>query len=152
MNYVPRRILLLLWLALLFASGGCAVKWIADYDKEVDDRIVAIYEKTSRFFDNLAEKPPAVRTYASFTAIYSDIATNLRVLLLNQRARPGNADAEKQTELLIETWTRMRERHKRYSEVPEHRSNPFPDSLILLDREQFDALFTAAMLAERARK
>lgn len=53
---------------------------------------------------------------------------------------------------MLENWERTRERHKRFSADPERRANAYPDSLLALDRQQFEDQFRTAVVAERAKK
>jgi hypothetical protein len=136
--------------ALLLA--GCAVNFVGEYDKETEDRLLGTYERISRFYDDLAEAAPAQRGYEKSARQYADVATDLRVLLLRQRARATNSESEKIVTKILENWERTRERHKRFSADAERRANPYPDSLIALDRQQFEDQFRTAVVAERAKQ
>jgi hypothetical protein len=144
------RVVWVATLALLLA--GCTVSFVAEYDKATEDRLLGTYERISRFYDDLAETAPAQRAYDEFTRQYSDVATDLRVLLLHQRARATNSESEQIVAKILENWERTREHHRRFSADAEHRANPYPDSLIALDRQQFEDQFRTAVVAERAKK
>jgi hypothetical protein len=85
MNALRARFAWLVALALLLA--GCAVSFVAEYDKATEDRLIGAYERVSRFYGDLAETAPAQRGYDEFGPRFTDVATDLRVLLLRQRAR-----------------------------------------------------------------
>jgi hypothetical protein len=150
MNTFYARCAWLVAVALLLA--GCAVSFVAEYDKATEDRLLGAYERISRFYDDLAEAMPAQRGHDKFTRQYADVATDLRVLLLRQRARAANSESEKIVTKILENWERTRERHKRFSADAERRANPYPDSLIALDRQQFEDQFRTAVVAERAKQ
>jgi len=148
-----RRALLASWavLALLLLSG-CAVQWVAEYDKASEERLIATYERVNRFYDQLADTAPAERAYDKFARAWTDIATDLRVLALRQKARPSNAESQQIIDRLVEHWEQTRASHKQRSREPERRSNPYPDSLIALDRNQLEAQFAAALVAEVSKR
>lgn len=150
MNALRVRLAWFAALALLLA--GCAVSFVAEYDKATEDRLIGAYERVSRFYDDLAETAPVQRGYDRFAPRYADVATDLRVLLLRQRARASNSESEQIVAKILENWERTRERHKRFSADPERRTNAYPDSLLALDRQQFEDQFRTAVVAERAKK
>jgi hypothetical protein len=139
-------------LGLVFLLQGCAVHLVADYDQQSEDRLIASYEKICRFYDDLSSSAPEARTYEAFKDQYAAIDTDLRVLLLRQKARTTNEESAKIITNILESWQSTRERHQRYSGDQERMRDPYPDSLIRLDRAQFDAHFQAAVTAEQAKK
>lgn len=146
------RVLLASWAMLALFLSGCAVQWVAEYDEATEERLIATYERVNRFYDSLADTAPAERGYDKFVKGWTDIATDLRVVALRQKARPGNAESQQIIDRLVENWEQTRARHKQRSREPEHRSNPYPDSLIALDRSQLEAQFAAAVVAEVSKR
>lgn len=145
----PWLLLVVLWTLLL---SGCAVSLVAEYDKASEEKLIATYEKVNRLYDALAEAAPAERGYDKSAKAWADIATDLRVLALRQKARVSNAESQKIVDALVANWEQTRARHKQRSADPERRANAYPDSLIALDRAQFDAQFAAAVAAEVFKK
>lgn len=137
---------------LLHLLAGCAMSLVAEHDPASEERLVAVYERVSRHFDALAETAPADRAYAGFAKSWSDIATDLRVIALRQKMRSSNAESQKILDLLVDHWDKTRARHRQRSAQAETRADPYPDSLIALDRAQFEAQFVAAVAAEAAKR
>lgn len=132
--------------------SGCTVGWVAKYDPASEVQLVATYKKINHFYDKLTDSAPEQRGYADFARRYADISTDLRVLLLQQRLRADNSESVKITRNIIDSWERTREKHKRYSADDKRHANPYPDTAISLDRQQFEDFFNAAVGAERAKK
>lgn len=105
----PWLSMLVLWTLLL---SGCAVSLVAEYDKASEERLIATYEKVNRLYDNLAEAAPAERGYDKSARAWADIATDLRVLALRQKARVSNAESQKIVDALVANWEQARARHK----------------------------------------
>ncbi|MCR4300547.1 MAG: hypothetical protein NUV51_02975 [Sulfuricaulis sp.] len=132
--------------------SGCAADWVAPHDQASEDRLISAYERINRFYDEITDTAPAERGYPRFARHYADVATDLRVLLLRQKTRANNSESEKITVNILESWEKTREQHRRYSESAERRKNPYPDTKINLDRQQFEDHFKAALIAERAKR
>jgi type VI protein secretion system component VasF len=143
------RVLVALWAVAL---SGCAIQLVAEYDKASEEKLIATYERVNRMYDSLAEAAPADRTYAKFSKAWADIATDLRVLALRQKARVSNKESQQIVDKLVENWEQARARHKQRSAEPASRADAYRDSLIALDRAQFEAQFAAAVAAEVFKK
>jgi len=139
-------------LAVAVLLQGCAMRLVADYDKRAEDDLIATYESISRFYDTLAATPAAERQYDPFAPQYAEVATDLRVLILRESARPLNGESAKIVTNILAAWEATRDRHQRYSADPARAANPYPDSLIDLDRTQFDDHFRAAVTGEQAKQ
>ena len=143
------------WLPLalwLFALTGCAVQWVAEYDKVTEERLLSTYEQVNRLYDDIAQTPTAERHYNQFAKGWADVSTSLRVVALRQKARVDNKESHKIVDTLIRHWEQTRARHKAYSDDAAHRKNAYPDSRIELDRKQFEDEFADAVQAEVFKK
>jgi len=148
---------LVVWLQLLLALSfvvlpGCAVTLVPEYDQATEEKLIATYESVNRLYDSLAEADPAARAYEGYSKAWADVATDLRVLAMRQKARPDNEESQKIIDKLLSNWETARALHKKRSSQPEHRDNPYLDSQIELDRTQFEAQFSAAVAAEVFKK
>ena len=145
------------WLQLLLALSfvvlpGCAVTLVPEYDQATEEKLIATYESVNRLYDSLAEADPPARTYDGYAKAWADVATDLRVLAMRQKARPDNEESQKIIDTLLANWETARALHKKRSSRPEHRGNPYLDSQIALDRAQFEAQLSAAVAAEVFKK
>ncbi|MDZ7652652.1 MAG: hypothetical protein U5L03_08975 [Burkholderiaceae bacterium] len=143
------RLLVALW---ALALSGCSVNLVAEYDKASEARLIATYEKVSRMYDALAEAAPAERGYDKFAKAWADVATDLRVVALRQKARVDNKESIEIVDKLVKNWDRTRAGHKERSADVQHRADPYRATLIELDRAQFEAQFAAAVAAEAFKK
>lgn len=143
---------LVMVLAVALALSGCAVRLVADYDAATEDALLRAYEKINALYDRLAESPLRERDYGPLAERYGAIETDLRVLLLRQRGREANSESIGIAERLLESWQSTRAEHKRRSAAEGDAPSAYPDSLIALDRQQFDDHFKAAIAAEQAKK
>lgn len=143
------RLFLALWALVL---SGCSVNLVAEYDKASEARLIATYEKVNRMYDALAEAAPAERGYDKFSKTWADIATDLRVVALRQKARVDNKESIEIVDKLVKNWEKTRGEHKARSTDAQHRADPYRATLIELDRAQFEAQFAAAVAAEAFKK
>jgi hypothetical protein len=146
----PRRHALPLLLAWALLLAGCNVQWVADYDKASEEGLIATYERIDRLYNSLAQAEPAQRTYDKYSAPWDEIATDLRVLAMRQKARPDNDESRKIVDTLVEHWEKTRDQFKR--NTTEKPTDPYPQSKIDLDRQQFQDSFAAALAAEVFKK
>lgn len=139
--------MLIAFCALMLA--GCATHFVAEYDKTTEDRLVAAYEKINRLYDNLAEATAADRSYEKFSTAWAEIATDVRVTAFRQKARGNNEELQKIMDRLLANIEKTRAQHRQRSA---HKNDPYQDSLITLDRAQFEGEFAAAVQAELFKK
>lgn len=139
------------WVVLTLLLQGCSLKLVADYDSASVDQLLAAYEKVDHFYDRLAETAPADRTYDAFQSEWSSIATDLRTFALRQRGRDLNEQSEEIADMLVERWeqARFNHRQRQASDDPARHDDPYPTSVIALDRAQFDDWFYKAISAEK---
>lgn len=149
----PRRSLLTAWrlallgclLALLGACSG--VQLVADRDAEAAKAITDTAAEVFTFYDRLleahAQSEAARLPYAAFAADWGRIETRLRVMGVREAARPLNAESQRIAATLLEFWRKYRAAHQK--------NGDYPAVLAALHRDRFQRLFTAAMVAERAK-
>jgi hypothetical protein len=138
---------------------------VADWDKATEDGLLATYRKVDQIYNRLAESAPAVRCYDNYAKDWDDVATDLRVLELRQKARPNNESSQQIMDRLSKKWEAERGAFKKRSADAactkalgatearaKENADPYPGSKIVLDREQYEAAFAAALAAESFKK
>ncbi len=146
LHHLCASVLLAMFLA------GCSIKLVSDYDSASIDQLLGTYQEVDQFYDRLAETPSEQRTYEAFQQDWSSISTDLRTFALRQGVRQLNEESASIAEALTKAWERERTLHKGRSADPGQRNDPYPDTRIALDRQQFEDWFYAAMFAEKSKK
>lgn len=138
----------LLLLALCLGLAACAsVKYVADYDAEAAKAITDTSAQAFAFYDRLIEAKAkagkAKLPYAPYAEGWARIETQLRVLQVREDARPLNAESQRIAGTLLEFWRKYRARHQA--------SDDYDAALAPIHRDRFQRLFTAALVAEKAK-
>ena len=131
---------------LLFFSialGACSVKFVSDYDSLSFEETLKVAKSIDKFYGDLLEKPPAERAYAQFSSRYVELETDLRSLLIRNKARALNEESTQISEIILELWLKYKSNHKT--------TDAYSDGNATLDRHRFVRLFAAAANAERAK-
>jgi hypothetical protein len=134
-----------LLLSLLCACTG--LKLVADYDAEAAKGITDTSAEVFAFYDKLidarAEPGAAKLPYAGFATEWGRIETRIRVMEVREAARPLNAESQRIARTILEFWQKYRAAHQK--------SGDYPAVLAAVHRDRFQRLFTAALVAERAK-
>lgn len=149
---VPRtfrwfRLLLAVLLSGVLAS--CAgVKLVADYDAEAAKEITDTSAEAFAFYDKVIEAKtkagPARLPYAAFADDWGRIETRIRVLVVREESRPLNSESQRIARTILEFWQKYRAKHLE--------TQDYAAALAPIHRNRFQRLFTAALVAEKAKK
>ena len=135
---------LALWvLGLVSACSG--VKLVADYDAEAAKAITETSSEVFAFYDSLIEaRASGPVRYSAFSERWGKIETRLRVLKVREDARPINNESQRIAQTILEFWDKYRKKHQS--------TNDYAAVLLPIHRDRFQRLFTAALVAERAKR
>jgi len=129
---------------LLIAAAGCSVKFVADYDAATFDEILKVGKGVDRFYGEMLEAPEAQRPYAKYSTKYVEIETDIRSLLLRNKARPLNSESITINETILNLWLKYKDNHQK--------TDTYRTGVARLDRNRFLRLFAAAADAESAKR
>lgn len=137
------RFLYLFFIILLIVTGGCTVKYVADYDAGIKDEIIQISKKVDLFWGELLDTPEAERNYEKFRNKYTAIETDIRGLVMRNEIRPLNKESTKQANIALELWIQDRDEHKK--------NDKFSDFVARRHRKQYQRVFIAMAKGEDAK-
>jgi len=125
------------------ALGGCAVKFVADYDSATFEEILAVGKKVDLFYGNLLETPAQNRQYQKYAEKYVEIETDLRSLYVRNKIRTLNEESTMISDSILKLWLKYKNNHSA--------KNGYTDGNAKLDRARFTRLFISAADAEDAK-
>jgi len=131
----------LLAICFLLSAGGCAIKLVADYDSNTLEEIFKVSKEVDRFYGNLLETAEADRKYSKYAEQYVNIETDIRSLVMRNKARPLNEESTRISETILNFWVKYKQNHKE--------KDVYSNGMAKLDRQKFVRLFTAAAEAEK---
>lgn len=142
-----RRWLLAVALLLSGLLASCSsVKLVADYDAEAGKAITDTSAEVFAFYDRMIEakaKAAARLPYAGFAEDWGKIETHIRVLVVREESRPLNSESQRIARTILEFWQKYRARHQQ--------ADDYDAKLAAIHRDRFQRLFTAALVAEKAK-
>ena len=139
---IARRLVLLT--LLLIAAAACSVKFVADYDAATFDEILKTGKLVDRFYGDMLEAPEAQRKYATYSARYVEVETDIRSLLTRNQVRAKNTESIKINETILTLWMKYKDNHQK--------NDTYRTGVARLDRNRFLRLFAAAADAEAAKR
>ncbi|MBC5782274.1 hypothetical protein H8N03_04910 [Ramlibacter sp. USB13] len=134
---------------LLFAGlASCAgVKLVADYDAESAKGITDTSAEVFAFYDKVieakAKAAPGKLPYAGFADDWGRIETRIRVLVVREESRSLNSESQRIARTILGFWQKYRARHQG--------TDDYNARLAGIHRDRFQRLFTAALVAEKAK-
>ncbi len=135
--------------ALLMAllTSCTSIKLVADYDAEAAKAITDNSAQVFAFYDKLIQAKAKAGTsklsYAAFADDWGKIETNIRVQVVREGSRPLNSESQQISEITLSLWQKYRARQLA--------SDDYSATLLPLHRDRFQRLFTAALVAEKAK-
>ena len=143
------------WLKLLLATllagllSGCAgVKFVADYDAEAAKAITDTSAEVFTFYDHLIEGKAKASgkklAYSGYTEDWGKIETRIRVLMVREESRPLNSESQRIAKTILDFWQKYRANHQK--------GDDYVAALLPIHRDRFQRLFTAALVAEKAKR
>ena len=138
------RLLFVVVIVALFASSGCAVRYVADYDASIKEEIFQVAKKVDIFWGVLLDTDKAERPYDKFKEQYNQIEADLRVLVMKNEIRALNKESTKQANIALSLWVEDRQIHKK--------EDSFSNSEAQRHRKQFHRVFTAMASGEDIKK
>jgi hypothetical protein len=139
---------LALSIALLALLASCAgVKLVADYDAEAVKAITDTSAEVFAFYDKVIEAKVKAGTaplpYAGHAEEWGKIETRIRVLMVREESRPLNVESQRIARTILDFWQKYRAGHQS--------TNDYGAALARIHRDRFQRLFTAALVAEKAK-
>jgi hypothetical protein len=141
-----------LWLAISvllfgFLASCTGVKLVPDYDAEAAKGITDTSAEVFAFYDRVIEAKVKAGTaklpYAAFAEDWGRIETHVRVLIVREESRPLNSESQQIARTILEFWQKYRARHQE--------TGDYDARLAGIHRDRFQRLFTAALVAEKAK-
>lgn len=140
-----RLTLCLLVFGLLASCAG--IKLVADYDAEAAKGITDTSAEVFAFYDKAIEAKAKMGTaklqYAGFAEDWGKIETHIRVLMVREESRPLNSESQRIARTILEFWQKYRAKHQE--------TDDYNAKLAGIHRDRFQRLFTAALVAEKAK-
>jgi hypothetical protein len=111
--YVSKRKILLPLLVVLVIFNSCAVKWVADYRKDIEDAVVEVAKKIDKYYADLTSTTgedgtvhyTTDLTKEQFEKRFREIDTELYGIYLRNQSRPLNSEsAQISKNILDELW------------------------------------------------
>jgi hypothetical protein len=128
---------------VLMTSTGCTLRYVAQYDPEVEEEIYVISKKVDIFFGKLLETSKDERTYQPFKNEYIEIEADLRLLLRRNEIRALNDETVAQIKTTLELWLDDKAKHAQKETVS--------DFIAKKHWEQYSRLFIAMIRGETAK-
>ena len=146
---LPRLVALFAATVLALIVSGCAVMWVANYDKESVDRTTEISKSILKLYQELIATEPAKRAAAvsgPLGARHGDIESQIRLHLLREQARAKNGESTTIVGNLLESWQKFTANHRS--------SDPLAltDTQLNIERGVLERHLRAAFVAEEAKK
>ena len=142
-RWMQSTVLCLCVLIIGLAASGCTVRFIADYDKKIDDGITGLQKKTEAFLIKLertCQTPEG--TYTQHVTFYDEAKVELSALQVRADATALNELTSNQLKLLKDSFKRMEEQHKK----------GFTPIVVIKTRNLLNTHFTAILKLEVAKK
>lgn len=146
---LSRALTLLATPLLALIVSGCAVMWVANYDKESVDRATEISKSVLKLYQDLLATEPGKRTAAvsgPLGARHGDIESQIRLHLLREQARAKNVESTKIAANLLESWQTFTASHRSAD------SSKLNDAVLNIERGILERHLRAAFNAEEAKK
>jgi hypothetical protein len=145
MRWLQLALVAFAYVSLAACSG---VKLVADYDAEAAKAITDTSADVFAFYDRMIEAKAKAAgkklPYATFNEDWGKIETRIRVLMVREESRPLNSESQRIARTILGFWQKYRLRHQS--------SDDYTAALLPIHRDRFQRLFTAALVAERAKR
>ncbi len=93
-------------------TGGCAVRYVADYDASIKEEIIRVAKKVDLYWGALLDMEASQRKYDKFKDQYNQIETDIRGLVMRNEIRPLNKESTRQANIALDLWIEDRKIHK----------------------------------------
>jgi hypothetical protein len=110
---MTKKICGVLYVLIWLAMNSCAVKWVADYRKDVEDAIVTVAKDIDSYYGDLISIASGgvaqfteSQSRADFERRYRKIDADLYAIYLKNQARPLNKEATRITKSILEQFWR----------------------------------------------
>jgi hypothetical protein len=133
-------------LVSLAAFYSCRVTLLPAYDSKIAEQINATSMTVDKFYLSMLETTKAENTgraFSKFSEQYVEIEVELNSLLNQNKVRPLNENSIRICEITLQVWMKRKEEHKK--------DNTLSDGLIKLNQKDFNELFLAMQVAEKAK-
>ena len=138
------RLAAFVMLTVVLAASGCTVRFMADYDEQVDKSVTKLQETVETLFVKIESnigKPEG--SYDQLKPLYDEIRVGIGTLDVRVSAKTKNEKTIEQVSLLRKNIDDLEEIHK---EGIQHKD------VISTLREQFKSAFVAILTLELAKK
>lgn len=131
-------------LVIVIAASGCTIRFMADYDEQVDKSVTKLQESVETLFVKIESnigKPEG--SYDQLKPLYEEIRVGIGTLDVRVSAKPKNEKTIEQIGLLRKNIDDLEEIHK---EGIQHKD------VVTTLRKQFKSAFVAILTLELAKK
>ena len=139
-------VVITLFAGLLVSCAG--VKFVADYDAEAAKAITETSSDVFAFYDRMIETKAKAggnkMAYVGFNEDWGEIETRIRVLVVREESRPLNSESQRSARTILGFGQKYREHHQK--------TDDYAAALLPIHRDRFQRLFTASLVAERAKR
>jgi hypothetical protein len=146
---LTRGLILLAAAVVAVMVSGCAVMWVANYDKESVDRSTEISKSVLKIYQDLMATDPGKRAAAMagpLGARHGDVETQIRLHLLREHARAKNTESTTVAGNLLESWQKLTANHRSTD------TSALSDAVLNIERGVLERHLRAAFIAEEAKK
>lgn len=140
--------LMTLVLALSVLITGCSVTLVSRYDEQTDANITALQKKFETHFLKLEGASFPECSFAANKAFYDDVSVQLSSTRVRANAIPKNEITLEQLNALSQAVSSLEKAQK----LRDGKSSCLPAEIIQADRTMFNAIFTALLKFELAKK
>lgn len=147
---LARTLSLLATALVALLVSGCAVMWVANYDKESVDRSTEISKSALKLYQDLLAIDPAKRAAAMagpLGARHGDVETQIRLHLLREQARAKNSESITIAGNLLASWRKFAANHRSTTDA-----TALSDAVLNIERMELERQLRSAFIAEEAKK
>ncbi len=135
---------IILPVVLAFATTGCSIKLISDYDEATDKAVTQLQRKVDGFLVDMQRKAGTPEAeYAKHAQFYDEARVDIDAIRVRAQAIPKNDITVEQIKIVQDSFDKLEQLHKLGFSSPEE---------IAPLRSAFDTSFTAILKLELAKK
>ncbi|MBU3002968.1 hypothetical protein [Paraglaciecola arctica] len=133
---------------LFILFSACNVKWVSEYDAQIDQGVTQLHRKTETFLTTLEQQQIPECLSTEHALFYQQSLVDVRALKIRAKAIPNNDITLKQLDLFEENLLLLNKLHQ----TQDSSNSCMPGGMITFNRSNFESIFTAILKFELAKK
>ncbi|MEP1449186.1 MAG: hypothetical protein ABJK37_23985 [Paraglaciecola sp.] len=133
---------------LFMLFSACNVKWVSEYDEQIDQGVTQLHRKIETFLTTLEQQQIPKCLSTEHVLFYRQSLVDVRALKIRAKAIPNNDITLQQLDLLEENLSLMNKLH----ETQDSSNSCMQAGMISFNRSNFESIFTAILKFELAKK